>query len=180
MLNDTNLIWLDLEMTGLRPECDHILEIASLVTDRDLQILAEGPALAIWQPEEILSLMDDWNQSHHSASGLLARVRNSSIHEQQAEQQTLAFLRQYLPENTSPMCGNSICQDRRFLYRYMPALEKFFHYRNLDVSSIKILVQLWQPQLVPGFSKQEKHLALEDIRESVAELQYYRQTFLKN
>ncbi len=178
MYSDHNLIWIDLEMTGLRPEADRILEIATVVTDRDLQILAEGPVLAIWQPEEVLLGMDDWNQTHHRQSGLLERVQKSRVTEQEAEELTLAFLQQFVPADCSPICGNSICQDRRFLYQYMPELEKFFHYRNLDVSSIKILVQLWKPAIIPGFSKQEKHLALEDIKESIAELRYYRRHFL--
>jgi len=174
-----NLVWIDLEMTGLRPEHDRILEIASIVTDQDLNILSQGPVLAIHQPEEILAGMDEWNQTHHSQSGLLERVRASHIHESEAEQLTLTFLRQYVAENSSPICGNSICQDRRFLYQYMPQLEKFFHYRNLDVSSLKILVERWAPGLQDGFSKKEAHRALDDIQESIEELKYYRRNFLK-
>jgi oligoribonuclease len=174
-----NLIWIDLEMTGLRPERDRILEIATIITDNDLNILSEGPVIAIHQPEEVLVGMDEWNQTHHSQSGLLERVRNSRIREQAAEQLTLTFLQQYVAENSSPICGNSICQDRRFLYQYMPRLERFFHYRNLDVSTLKILVERWAPSLKDGFSKKESHRALDDIRESIAELQYYRNTFIK-
>ena len=174
-----NLIWIDLEMTGLRPERDRILEIATIITDNDLNILSEGPVIAIHQPEEVLVGMDEWNQTHHSQSGLLERVRNSRIREQAAEQLTLTFLQQYVAENSSPICGNSICQDRRFLYQYMPRLERFFHYRNLDVSTLKILVERWSPDLKNGFSKKESHRALDDIRESIAELQYYRNTFIK-
>ena len=179
MRTDSNLIWIDLEMTGLRPERDRILEIAVVVTADDLTLLAEGPVLAVCQPESALQGMDEWNRTHHRDSGLLARVRSSQISEPRAEQLVLDFLRQWVPEGKSPMCGNSICQDRRFLYRYMPHLEAFFHYRNLDVSTLKILAQRWAPQVFEGVTKREKHLALEDIHESIDELRHYREHLLR-
>jgi oligoribonuclease len=171
------LIWIDLEMTGLNPDQDRIIEIATIVTDSHLNILAEGPVLAIFQPEATLSQMDAWNQKHHGQSGLLARVRESTISEQEAEQATLAFLSQWVKPNASPMCGNSICQDRRFLYRYMPELETFFHYRNLDVSTVKELAKRWAPEVLKKVVKKNVHLALEDIKESIDELKTYRQYF---
>ena len=174
------LIWIDLEMTGLNPDQDRMIEIATIVTDSHLNILAEGPVLAIFQPEEVLSQMDAWNQKHHGQSGLLARVRESAISERQAEQETLAFLSQWVKPNASPMCGNSICQDRRFLYRYMPQLEVFFHYRNLDVSTVKELAKRWAPEILKKVVKKNAHLALEDIKESIDELKTYRQYFFKN
>lgn len=174
-----NLIWIDMEMTGLDPVQDQILEIATIVTGPDLQILAQGPVLAIYQSEEILEAMDEWNVSHHTASGLLDRVRSSTMSPRSAEQETLDFLRQWVPEGTSPICGNSICQDRRFLARLMPELEAFFHYRNLDVSTLKVLAHYWVPELAAGFCKKNVHLALEDIKESIEELKYYRTHFLR-
>ena len=174
-----NLIWIDLEMTGLRPDVDHIIEIATLVTDKHLQVLAEGPALALYQPEGVLGLMDEWNQRQHSASGLLARVRASATTVSEAERSTLAFVEQYVDAGLSPMCGNSICQDRRFLARWMPALEDYFHYRNLDVSTLKELCKRWQPEVAKGWVKQGKHEALADIYESIDELKYYREHFVK-
>lgn len=174
-----NLIWIDLEMTGLNTDTDRIIEIATLVTDSNLNILEEGPVLAIHQSNEMLKGMDDWNTRQHGGSGLVERVRTSIINEIEAEQRTLEFLQKYVPRNKSPMCGNSICQDRRFLYRSMPDLEKYFHYRNLDVSTVKELVRRWAPALADGFSKNPAHLALEDIRDSVRELKYYREHFLK-
>ncbi|NLY13312.1 MAG: oligoribonuclease [Gammaproteobacteria bacterium] len=179
MYSAQNLIWIDLEMTGLDPDNDLIIEMATIVTDSQLNILAEGPVLAIHQSDEVLAGMDEWNTRQHGGSGLTQRVRDSRISEAEAEAQTLAFLEQWLPANASPICGNSICQDRRFLYRYMPKLEAYFHYRNLDVSTIKELAARWAPQVRDGFKKGEVHLALADIRESIAELQYYREHFLR-
>jgi oligoribonuclease len=171
------LIWIDLEMTGLRPESDTIIEIATLVTDDQLQLIAEGPVLAIHQDEATLARMDEWNQRQHGGSGLLQRVRDSRVTLAEAERATLEFLSQHVAAGASPMCGNSICQDRRFMARLMPDLERFFHYRNLDVSTVKELAKRWMPKLSEGFAKQGSHLAMDDIRESVRELQYYRQHF---
>ncbi len=175
----THLIWIDLEMTGLDPDQDVIIEIATVVTDKQLQVLAEGPVLAIQQPESALAAMDEWNQTHHGQSGLIDRVRQSTIDTETAERLTLEFLQAWLPERASPMCGNSICQDRRFLYRRMPRLEKFFHYRNLDVSTVKELMLRWAPELAGGLQKTSAHQALADIYESIDELRYYRQHFIK-
>jgi oligoribonuclease len=169
-----NLVWIDLEMTGLRTDADSIIEIATVVTDAQLNVLAEGPVLAIATAEEALAAMDEWNTRQHGASGLVARVRTSSTTLAEAERQTLDFLKAWVPGGVSPMCGNSICQDRRFLARQMPALERYFHYRNLDVSTLKELARRWAPQLVAGFAKQAAHLALADIHESIRELAWYR------
>ncbi len=177
--NDDNLIWIDLEMTGLEPLADRIIEIATLVTDKDLNILAEGPVLAVYQTEQVLSAMDEWNQRTHGNSGLIKRVRESSVTETDAERQTLAFLDQWVPKGKSPICGNSICQDRRFLARHMPELESYFHYRNLDVSTLKELARRWRPSVLEGVRKVNSHTALEDIRESIAELAHYREHFLR-
>jgi oligoribonuclease len=174
-----NLIWIDLEMTGLDSQVDSIIEIATVVTDKELTILAEGPVLAVHQTDVVLAAMDDWNQKTHGDSGLLQRVRQSIIDEEEAERQTLLFAEQWVPANTSPMCGNSICQDRRFLYRHMPRLEAYFHYRNLDVSTLKELVNRWAPDLKGGFKKKNAHVARDDILESIAELKYYREYFIK-
>lgn len=172
-----NLIWIDLEMTGLDTETDAIIEIATLVTDKDLNVLAEGPVMVIHQPETMLAGMDEWNTRQHGQSGLTERVRNSTTTLAEAEQATIAFLKQFLDERQSPMCGNSICQDRRFLARQMPSLEAFFHYRNLDVSSVKEIIRRWRPELMKGFNKQSSHLAMADIKDSIAELTYYRDVF---
>lgn len=176
---DDNLIWIDLEMTGLDPETDRIIEIATLVTDANLHILAEGPVLAIHQPDDRLDAMDEWNTRQHNASGLVERVRASQVDERQAERETIAFLSAYVPARRSPMCGNSICQDRRFLARYMPELEAWFHYRHLDVSTLKELARRWAPEVASGFTKETSHLAMDDIRDSIDELAYYRDTLLK-
>jgi oligoribonuclease len=174
-----NLIWIDLEMTGLDPQKDSIIELATVVTDKDLNVLAEGPVLAIFQSDEILARMDDWNQKHHGESGLIHRVRTSVLDEAEAEQLTLTFLQGWVPPSSSPMCGNSICQDRRFLARCMPKLESYFHYRNLDVSTLKELAARWAPHIKNGFKKKNSHRALDDILESIAELRYYRQHMLR-
>ena len=173
-----HLIWIDLEMTGLLPDTDRIIEIATIVTNTDLQVIAEGPVLAIHQPKSIMEAMDDWNKKHHGQNGLIERVRLSMYNEPEAEQVVLNFLQQYCERGHSPMCGNSICQDRRFLARYMPRLESFFHYRNLDVSTLKELAKRWKPGLAEGFRKAQKHTALADIHESIDELAYYREHFL--
>lgn len=174
-----NLIWLDLEMTGLDPQNDVIIEIATVVTDKNLRVLAEGPVIAVHQSEAELARMDDWNQRQHGGSGLIQRVRASDVTNAAAEQRTLEFLSAWVPSRTSPMCGNSICQDRRFLARLMPRLEAFFHYRNLDVSTLKELAARWAPELKDGFKKKNSHLALDDILESIAELRFYREHFIK-
>ncbi len=178
MFSDQNLIWVDMEMTGLDPDNDAVIEIATIVTDSELNTLAEGPVLAIFQPDERLDAMDEWNTSHHTRSGLVQRVKASEDDERRASARTIKFLKEYVPEGASPMCGNSICQDRRFMARHMPELERYFHYRNLDVSTLKILMQRWRPELAGGFNKEGTHLALDDIRESIEELRYYREHFL--
>lgn len=177
--SEQNLIWIDLEMTGLDPERDRIIEIATIVTDANLNILAEGPVLAVHQSDEQLGLMDDWNVRTHGASGLIERVRASTYSDAQAEQATIVFLEQWVPQGASPICGNSVGQDRRFLFRYMPALEQYFHYRYLDVSTLKELARRWKPEVLDGFTKKNTHQALDDIRESIAELAYYRETFIR-
>ncbi len=174
-----NLIWIDLEMTGLDSDSDRIIEIATIVTDAELNTLAEGPVFAIHQSEMVLGRMDEWNQKQHGGSGLLERVRQSRMDEAEAEAQTIAFLEQYIDKGQSPMCGNSICQDRRFLARTMPTLEAFFHYRNLDVSTLKELARRWAPAVLQGFSKTGSHLAMDDIRDSINELRHYREHFLR-
>jgi oligoribonuclease len=177
--SNDNLLWIDLEMTGLRPDADRIIEIATIVTDKNLHMLAEGPVLAIHQSESVLGGMDEWNRTQHGASGLVVRVRESRLDESTAEQQTLEFLSLWIDAGRSPMCGNSVCQDRRFLARHMPALEKFFHYRNLDVSTLKELALRWAPEIAREFRKSATHLALDDVRESVRELEFYRERLLR-
>ena len=177
--NPTHLLWLDMEMTGLVPESDRIIELAIVVTDADLNTVAEGPVLVVHQPDEVMNAMDNWNKGTHGKSGLIDRVKASHLSEADAEAQMLAFVKQYVPERTSPMCGNSICQDRRFLARLMPELEGYFHYRNLDVSTLKELAKRWRPGLAEGFKKSGKHEALADIYESIEELKYYREHFIR-
>ena len=176
--SDQNLIWIDLEMTGLLPDSDRIIEIAVVVTDPQLTVRVEGPVFAVHQSEAVMDGMDAWNKGTHGRSGLIERVRASTVDEAAAEAATIAFLKQYVPKGKSPMCGNSICQDRRFLARTMPALEAFFHYRNLDVSTLKELARRWKPALLAGFKKAQAHTALADIHESIDELAHYRQHFL--
>ncbi|SJM95406.1 oligoribonuclease [Crenothrix polyspora] len=177
--NPQHLIWIDLEMTGLNPDTDVIIEIATVVTDKDLNILAEGPVLAVHQPDAALAAMDEWNQKHHGESGLVERVMASTIDTAQAERLTLEFIKQWVSEGKSPICGNSIGQDRRFLWRYMPTLEAYFHYRNLDVSTLKELAARWAPAVKEGFKKDSKHQALADVIESIEELRYYREHFIR-
>ncbi|MEJ2575187.1 MAG: oligoribonuclease [Gammaproteobacteria bacterium] len=178
-VSDQTLIWIDLEMTGLDPQNDVIIEIATVVTDPYLTVLAEGPVVAVHQPDAVLAAMDEWNTNQHTRSGLLERVRASRHDAAAAERATLEFLRGWVPAGASPMCGNSICQDRRFLARLMPRLEAWFHYRNLDVSTLKELARRWVPPIYAGHKKDSSHLALDDIRDSIDELRYYRQHLLK-
>lgn len=178
--NPNNLIWIDMEMTGLDPEKERIIEIATVVTDSHLNVIAEGPVFAVHQSDELLNKMDGWNTRQHNSSGLVKRVRESQMTEAEAERLTLEFLRQHVPAGKSPMCGNSIYQDRRFLYKYMPQLEKFFHYRLIDVSSMKELALRWAPKIYSGLEKESKHLALSDIYDSIEELKYYRRELFNN
>ncbi len=178
MAQRDNLIWIDLEMTGLDPDADRIIEIATIVTDSQLEVVAEGPVIAVHQPDSLLDTMDEWNTRHHNNSGLVERVRASSYSEADAERETLDFLVRHVDKGASPMCGNSICQDRRFLWRSMSELEAFFHYRNLDVSTLKELARRWVPGVLDGLTKQNTHRALDDIRESIEELRYYRRHLL--
>lgn len=178
MFAESNLIWIDLEMTGLDPDKEVIIEIATIVTDAQLNIIAEGPSLVIHQPDSILDAMDEWCTNQHGQSGLTDRVRRSTISVADAEQQTLDFLKLYVPRATSPMCGNTVSQDRRFLLKYMPELESYFHYRHIDVSTVKELAKRWKPQALDGLNKGSSHLALDDIRDSINELKHYRKTFI--
>lgn len=177
--NEFNLVWLDMEMTGLDPDTDRIIEVAVVVTDSDLNIIGQGPVFAIHQSDAALDGMDNWNKGTHGRSGLIDRVKASTVTEADAEAALIAFLKDYVPAGKSPMCGNSICQDRRFMVRGMPKLEAFFHYRNLDVSTLKELCKRWKPELASGFKKHQKHTALADIVESIEELRYYREHFIK-
>ncbi|MEC4719684.1 oligoribonuclease [Noviherbaspirillum sp. CPCC 100848] len=177
--NEFNLVWVDMEMTGLDPDSDRIIEVACVVTDAELNILAEGPVFAIHQPDEVLDKMDAWNKGTHGRSGLIDRVKASTVSEADAETTLIEFLKRHVPAGKSPMCGNSICQDRRFMVRGMPKLEAFFHYRNLDVSTLKELCRRWKPEISSGFKKHQKHTALADIIESIEELRYYREHFIK-
>lgn len=172
--NEQNLVWVDMEMTGLEPETDRILEIAMIVTDKELNVLAEGPVIAVHQSDEVLAAMDEWNTRTHGESGLVARVRASQYDEAKAVAECLAFMQAWVPERQTPMCGNSIGQDRRFMVKYMPELERYFHYRNIDVSTVKELVRRWKPEILEQFTKTGTHQALDDIRESIAEMQFYR------
>ena len=176
--DQNNLVWLDMEMTGLAPDSDRVIELAMVVTDAQLNILAEAPVQVIHQPDEVLGAMDSWNKSTHAKSGLIEKVRASTLDEAQAEATAIAFLREHVPAGASPMCGNSICQDRRFMARWLPKLEAYFHYRNLDVSTLKELVARWKPEVAKGFAKGGKHEALADILESIEELKYYRRTVM--
>jgi oligoribonuclease len=177
--NALNLLWIDMEMSGLSPESDRVLEVAIVVTDAELNTLAEAPVLVVHQPDAVLDAMDSWNKGTHGKSGLIDRVKASKLSEADVEAEMLAFIKQHVPERTSPMCGNSICQDRRFLARHMPILEAYFHYRNLDVSTLKELAKRWRPGLVEGFKKSSKHEALADIYESIEEMKYYRENFIQ-
>lgn len=178
MSNNDYLVWMDLEMTGLEPERDVILEIATIVTDGNLNVIAEGPVIAVHQPDVLLDAMDEWNTRTHGNSGLTARVRSSDLDTRAAELKTIEFLRQYVKPGSSPLCGNSIHQDRRFLVKYMPELEAYMHYRNIDVSTVKELAKRWKPEVVASFKKQGSHQALDDIRESIAEMLHYKEHFL--
>lgn len=177
--NDSHLVWVDMEMSGLEPDRDRILEVALIVTDKDLNTIAEGPVLVVHQADAVLDAMDNWNKGTHGKSGLIDKVKASSLDDAAVEAQMIAFMKEHVPARTSPMCGNSICQDRRFMARYMPALEAYFHYRNLDVSTFKELAKRWKPGIMEGFKKQNKHTALSDIIESIEELKYYREHFIK-
>ena len=179
VLNEFRLVWLDMEMTGLDPQKERIIEVAVVVTEPDLTVVAEGPVLVIHQPDSLLDAMDSWNRSTHGKSGLTDKVKASTLTEAQAEQQLIDFLSQYVPAGKSPLCGNTVSQDRRFMFNYMPKLEQFFHYRTIDVSTLKELARRWKPELLKGFEKRSKHEALADIYESIDELKYYRDTFLK-
>jgi oligoribonuclease len=179
VLNEFRLVWLDMEMTGLDPEKERIIEVAVVVTEPDLTVVAEGPVLVIHQPDSLLDAMDSWNRSTHGKSGLTDKVKASTLTEAQAELQLIEFMSQYVPAGKSPLCGNTVSQDRRFMFNYMPKLEQFFHYRTVDVSTIKELARRWRPELLKGFEKRSKHEALADIYESIDELKYYRETFIK-
>ena len=176
--DQNNLVWIDMEMTGLVPDSDRIIEIAMVVTDKELNVLAEGPVLIVHQPDSVLEGMDAWNKSTHAKSGLIDKVKASTLDEARAEEQAIAFLKQHVPPSTSPLCGNSICQDRRFMARWVPKLEAYMHYRNLDVSTLKELVKRWKPEVAKGMVKHNKHEALADILESIEELRYYRKTVM--